>query len=84
MELPTTPGYLLSVVAWTNTQLTYGHGKFYFASLYLDRRFPQATYQSFKVTMLHASLPVVVETYKIRVNASMVGDTGLEPARLGH
>lgn len=37
-------GYLLSVVAWTNTQLTHGRGKFYFAFLYLDRRFPQATY----------------------------------------
>ena len=40
----TTAGYLLSVVAWTNTQLTHGRGKFYFAFLYLDRRFPQATY----------------------------------------
>ena len=84
MELPTTTGYLLSVVAWTNTLLTWGHDKFYFAFLYLDRRFPQATYQSFKVTMLHASLPVVVETYKIRVNASMVRGVGLEPTMLSH
>jgi hypothetical protein len=51
MESPTTAGYLLSVVAWTNTQLTHGRGlyysdcslhfcKFYFAFLYLVRRFP--------------------------------------------
>ena len=55
--------------------------KFYFASLYLDRRFPQATYFRHRYCSAYPK-SVVVETYKIRVNASMVGDTGLEPARL--
>lgn len=87
MESPTTAGYLLSVVAWTNTLLTWGHGKFYFAFLYLDRRFPQATYYlSMPVyeKLQHIEIPVVVETYKIRVNASMVPIKGLEPLRRRH
>ena len=54
--------------------------KFYFAFLYLDRRFPLSHISELQGSKLRAFLPVVVETYKIRVNASMVGDTGLEPA----
>ena len=73
-------------VSSPNTQLTHGRGKFYFAFLYLDRRFPQATYPVSRGGLVrnkprYLDRSVVVETYKTRVNASMVPNKGLEPLR---
>ena len=65
------------LVILTNSLLTQGHGKFYFASLYSVFRKPHISVVSHKG---RAREPVVVETYKIRVNA-LVGNKGLEPLR---
>ena len=79
------PNLMRLINGVSNRQLTHGRDKFYFTFLYLDRRFPQATYPVSRGGLVrnkprYLDRSVVVETYKIRVNASMESQKGNGPS----